>query len=167
VRELASLGRDAAVADRDGDAAADGGRRVRHGAHDGGAGRQHPFEEAQRAPRHDREHQRALADMRAQRRYRVRSGLRLHRDDDGGGGLAFWRGLGIELEPAPCQRLHGLGRLRLEHNDLAGREPARQPAVEHGLAHLAGAEQQQRAGEGAQRRGVLCGPVQWAFHAPR
>ena len=45
-----------AFGQRDGDAAADGGRRVRHGAHDRGL-RQCPFEETDRPARHDRNHQ--------------------------------------------------------------------------------------------------------------
>ena len=54
---------------------------------------------------------------------------------------------GIELETALGQRLYRFGRLRLEHDQLARIEPARQPAVEHGGAHLAGAEQHQTAGK--------------------
>ena len=135
--------RDLGVGDRDADAAADGGRCVRHGAHDGRARRQRLLQKADGAAGHDREHQRGLAHVRPERRQCGGRALRLHRDHDRGGlnRLAFR----IELEPAPRQRLHGVARLRFDHHQLLQIEPARDPAVEHGAAHLAGADQEEAA----------------------
>ncbi len=101
------------------------------------------FPGKQRAPGHDRKHQRRLADIKCERRHRRGRGLRLDSDHHRSGcrGFAFR----IEREPAPRQRLDRLAWLRLDHHQLFRIEPARQPAVEHGGAHLAGADQDEGA----------------------
>ena len=72
--------------DRDGDAAADRRRRVRHGAHQRSRVLQRTGKELQRASGHDRHDEGRRADHRCDRGHHLIGDLRLHRDDDGADG---------------------------------------------------------------------------------
>jgi hypothetical protein len=121
------------------------------GAHDRGV-RQMLFEKANGASRHDRDHDGLGVDQRREERQRVGRGLRLHRDHQRGDIADV--ALGIDAHAALGQRLDRLRRLRLQHDDLLRRQLAGEPAVEHGAAHLAGADQHERAGNGGE--GFCC-----------
>ncbi len=66
------------------DAAADRGRRVRHGTHQRGALRQGAFEKAKRASSHDRERNRVGREQGRERRHHRRRNLWLDRNHDRG-----------------------------------------------------------------------------------
>src|SRR3974390_1753684 len=53
----------------------------------------------------------------------------------------------MEGDAARGERAHVVGRLRLLHDQLVRREPARPPPFEHGLSHLTRADEQQQAFE--------------------
>jgi hypothetical protein len=135
---------DVARRHRDGDAAADRGRRIGHGAHhataadlvdrsDGHAG-------------HDRHHQRGRPNERLQVRPGFAKHLRLQRHHQGGDRADLARRR-IEANACRHQRADLSGRIRLDHRDPLGIEPARQPARQHRAAHLAGAGERDGAGE--------------------
>ena len=70
----------------------------------------------------------------------------------------------IDAHAARLQRRDLGGRLRLEDGDLVRIEPEREPAFQHRAAHLAGADQHERAGEVLRRCGHRSQP---SFRGPR
>ena len=60
-------------------------------------------------------------------------------------------GDGLRRRPRRAQRRDLARGLRLDHGDLLGAKPERQPALQHGAAHLARADQQDGSGQIAER----------------
>ena len=58
---------------------------------------------------------------------------------------------GLRRSPRPASAAISRCGLRLKHGDLAGVNAEAQPAFQHGPAHLAGADQDDRAGEAVER----------------
>src|SRR6516225_9199242 len=137
VDERALFGRDAGICDHNRDAAADRGRRIRHGANERGL-RQRVREESQRAPRHDGYDHGRVANEWRQRRHGLGRGLRFDRENHCGD-LANGIARGIEAQAAPAQRRNFGAGLRLDHRDIGGGKAEAEPALEHGATHLAGA----------------------------
>ena len=152
VRKLA-LGLVRVQRHRDRDAAADRRRRVGHGANQCACIRQCAGEELQRPPGHDRYDQTGGVDHRRNRRQYLIGDLWLHGDDD-------------RRDPGQCCRIgidphavSGKGgnlrrRLRFDHNGIGRIEAGSQPAVEERAAHLAGADQDEQAGQTTQVRAL-------------
>ena len=76
--------------------------------------------------------------------------LGLDGEHDGGGRARRIRRR-IEAQPASSQCRKLTRRLRLDHDHSFGIEPERKPAVQHGAAHLAGADQHDGAGQPGER----------------
>jgi len=69
-------------------------------------------------------------------------GLRLHREHDDLGRVAHLRG---RADGAQTRLLRPQSLDRLGDESVGSRKPARQPAIQHGAAHLAASNQQQLA----------------------
>ncbi|CCD01672.1 protein of unknown function (plasmid) [Azospirillum baldaniorum] len=142
IRRAARLGH------RDGGAAPDRRRKVRHRPHHAARRREQAAQVGQRLARHDRQHQRVRRQSRLHARRGALHHLRLDRDHQGidCGGIDRGAVRRFQTDAGPRGQFDQIRRgAGVGDRNGGGRHALRQPAAQHGAAHASGTQQKDRA----------------------